>query len=242
MNIITTIVAGTTLATGAAALGAYDTVVGFDGGDPSGFTGNAFYESTGGNPDGNAHHNAQIFFNEIRTGGIGEPANDAFLGDYSGFSEVTFSVDVKTDSLTDFIGNEIARPIGISLIDRDIQGPSGASGVFFELGILGVNFTPGWTTLSVTIDDPTQMALPAGWVGFGDENPMTFEPQLPMGASFASVLAGVDEFKLTGAVPGFFFTFANFDVRIDNLSVTVPAPGTLAVIAPAAGVMMRRRR
>ncbi len=221
--------------------GPTSTVVGFDGGSNGGFQGNAFYEATGGNPDGRAHHLNDSFFNELRTGAIGEPSNDAFLGDYSPYNDITFSIDVKTDSLTDFIGNQIARPVGIKLIDRDIQGPSGASGIWFEMGILGVNFNSDWTTLSVSIADPTQTTLPAGWVGFGDEDPNTFETILPAGATFASVLASVDEMHITGAAPGFFFTNAFWDVSIDNITLTVPAPGSAALLG-FGGLMAARRR
>ncbi len=164
----------------------------------------------------------------LRTGGVGEPANNAFLGDYSPYTDVTISFDIRVDSLTNFLGDQIGREIGISLIDRDIMGPSGASGVFFSLGIVSAATTGDWTNLSVTIADPTQSALPAGWIGFGDEDPNTFEPILPPGATFASVLASVDEFQITGGVPGFFFTDANFDMRIDNVSITIPAPTGLA--------------
>lgn len=210
------------LATNAAA--ATNTVVGFDGGDPMGFTGNAFFEATGGNPGGAARHDGIFFFNDLRTGAPGEPANPGFLGDYSSFDTITFSVDVKTNLLTDFIGNPIVRSIGIALKDRDIMGPDGPSGVFFEVGLLGVDFTPDWTTLSVTIDDPASTTLPPGWIGFGDTDPNTFEPILPAGATFASVLASVDEFDVTGNVPGFFYTDAIFDVQIDNISVMVESP------------------
>lgn len=198
------------------------TTVGFDGGNPSGFTGNFTFPSSGGNPDGNARINGAFFFPSLRTGGLGEPANADFLGDYSGASSVTFSLDVKVDALqSPFTGNPTPRALGISLIDRDVQGPSGSSGVFFELAVLSSAAQPNWTTLSVTIDDPTATALPAGWTGFGDEDPGTFAPILPPGATFASVLASVDEVRITGAVPGFFFIDTFFDVRIDNLAVTL---------------------
>ena len=207
------------------AFGAETTTVGFDDGSDGGFTGNAYFEASGGNPGGVAHHLAEIFFNDLRTGGVGEPANDGFLGDYSTYTSVTFSFDIKTNSLTDYMGNQIARSIGIALKDRDIEGPSGASGVFFEIGIVGVNYTGEWTTLSVTIDDPMSETLPAGWIGFGDEDPDTYQPILPERATFASVLAGVDEFDITGAVPGYFFGFAFFDVLIDNVTVEVEDGG-----------------
>ena len=221
--------------------GASTAIVGFDGGAADGFSGNAVFEATGGNPGGAARHITDLNFNDLRTGASGEPANAAFLGDYSAHNSVTFSIDVKTNMLDSFAGNPIARPIGIALRDRDIQGGSGASGVFFELGVLGVNFTPDWTTLSVTIDDPTSTDLPPGWIGFGDEDPNTFEPVLPAGATFASVLASVDEFDVTGAAPGFFFGPAFWDVQIDNIAVAVPEPNaSLLLIFAFAG--LRRRR
>ncbi len=223
------------------ALAADTTVVGFDGGDNGGFSGNAIFEATGGNPGGAARHITDLFFNDLRTGGLGEPANTNFLGDFSGFTNIEFSFDIKTNMLDDFIGNPIARPVGIMLIDRDVQGPSGPSGIFIEMGIVGEAFTPDWTTLSVAIEDPTATDLPPGWIGFGDEDPNTFEPILPAGASFASVLASVDEFRITGAVPGFFFTNAFWDVQIDNISVTVPAPATGMLLATGLLAMRRRR-
>lgn len=208
------------------AYGAESTVVGFDGGDNEGFTGNALFEAEDGNPGGAARHVSDLFFNDLRTGALGEPANEAFLGDYSSFTSVTFSFDIRTNFLNDFAGNPIARSIGIALKDRDIMGGSGASGVFFEVGLVGVAFTPEWTTLVVTIDDPMSATLPAGWIGFGDEDPDTYQPILPEGATFATVLAGVDEFDITGAVPGYFFTNAFWDVQIDN--ITVIATGTVS--------------
>lgn len=224
MNLATPLSALAALLLGASALAQSSTVEGFDGGSDGGFTGNAFFEANGGNPDGNAHHFALIFFNELRTGGIGEPVNPNFVGDYSGFDSVTFSVDIKVDSITDFIGNDISRPFGLKLIDRDIMGPSGPSGVYVDLAVLSSFNQPNWTQVSATIDDPTSATLPPGWIGFGDEDPMTFAPILPAGATFASVLASVDEVHLTGATPGFFFGNANFDMRIDNVSLQIGDP------------------
>jgi hypothetical protein len=228
----------------AAALAASSTFVGFDGGTDGDFAGNAYFEAAGGNPGGNAHFLIENFGIELRTGGIGEPSNPNFLGDYSAFGSVTFGVDVRVASLT-FGGSQIAREIGITLIDRDVQGPDGASGVFFLLDYISRATHGDWTTLSVTIDDPTQTGLPPGWIGFGDYDPVTFMPVLPDGATFASVLAGVDEFRLTSFQPGYFYGFTNFNVRVDNLYVAVtpiPAPGALLLLASGLVALARRRR
>jgi hypothetical protein len=221
-------------------------VVGFDGGSNEGFTGNFVFEATGGNPDGTARTvpTSSIFFPSLRTGGVGEPTNIAFVGDFSSFTSVSFAFDVRVDSITDFIGNQIARPFGVMLIDRDIQGPDGPSGVFFETPTLSASSQPDWTTYSVTINDPTSNDLTPGWIGFGDTDPNTFEPILPPGATFATVLASVDEFRLTGAVPGFFFNDAFFDMRIDNVSITtsIPEPSALGVILVTGLFVTGRRR
>ena len=92
------------------------TTEGFDGGTDGGFTGNAFYEANGGNPDGNAHFQVTAFGLSLRTGGPGNLSNPGFLGDYSSFGQVRFSFDVQVDSITNFFGGEIPAAIGISLI------------------------------------------------------------------------------------------------------------------------------
>ena len=210
-----------------------DTVAGFDGGSDDGFIGNAFFEATGGNPGGNAHHFVNAFGMSLRTGGVGEPANPGFLGDYSPFSNITFGVDVMVNSIAGLNG-ELPRNLGLMLIDRDIQGANGASGIWYTLDTISQATHSNWTHLEVTITDPTQIALPPGWIGFGDEDPNTFEPILPAGASFATVLAGVDELRISTFEPGFFFTFADFDVRLDNISVTL---GSSAVPEPGCGIL-----
>ena len=47
------------------AYAASSTVVGFDGGDSGGFSGNAVFEATGGNPGGAARHITDLFFNDL---------------------------------------------------------------------------------------------------------------------------------------------------------------------------------
>ncbi len=218
------------------------TIVGFDGGDPSGFEGNAFFEANGGNPDGNAHHVNDSFGQELRTGGPGNPVNSAFLGNYGQYASIDLALDVHVEFINDFIGNPIIREIGVMLIDHDTVGPDGPAGVFYNMGLISANHNPDWTTLAFTIDDTASATIPAGWVGFGDTN-ASFEPVLPAGASFASVLADVDEFRITTFVPGFFYTNSFWDMRIDNVSINkVPAPGAMALLSVGALATTRRRR
>jgi hypothetical protein len=218
------------------------TVVGFDNGDPSGFGGNAFFVGGDGNPGGNAHHFNDSFGQTLRTGGPGNPLNSAFVGNYGAVDSVTIGFDLRVDSITNFIGNEIVQSIGIMLIDHDTQGPNGSAGVFFDLGLIGASLQSDWTHLEVTIDDTSSMALPTGWIGFGDEN-QNFEPVLPNGATFASILSSVDEFQITTFVPGFFFTNSFWDMRIDNVSISnIPTPGALALFGLSGIACLRRRR
>jgi hypothetical protein len=193
-------------------------IVGFRDGAPRGFTGNAYFQPAGGNPAGAAHFLIENVGIELRTGGVGEPINPRFIGDYSGFDSVTLGFDVIVESLA-FGGSEIAREIGVELLDHDVQGPDGPAGVYFLLDYLSLATHGDWTRLSVTIDNPTQSDLPPGWIGFGDYDPVTFEPRLPPGATFASVLASADEFRVTSYQPGWFYGFTDFNVRVDNIFV-----------------------
>ena len=66
--------------------------------------------------------------------------------------------------------------------------------------------------------------MPAGWGGYGAEDPNTFEPILPEGVTFADVMASVDELAFTTYEPGWFYGPTVFDVRIDNLRIERSAP------------------
>lgn len=107
--------------------------------------------------------------------------------------------------------------------------------------MVGVGPNPDWETRSVTFD-PKSSTLPPGWVGFGDTDPGTLEPRLPAGVTFADIFAGVDEFAVTGAVPGYFFTDAFFGLRIGNIFVDVPAPGAAALFGLGGLIAAGRRR
>ncbi len=145
--------------------------------------------------------------------------NAAYIGDYSQFDSVTLSVDVKVD-LIQFFGQDVSRPWLIELRNYDLaQGGYPWTSVWFKFADISAANHGDWTTFSVTIDDPTSAVLPAGWRGYGADDPVTFEPILPAGVTFADVLAGIDEVALTTGEPGFFFGFTDFDMVLDNIRI-----------------------
>ncbi len=178
-------------------------------------------------------------------------ANDdaAWTGDYT-TSPFSFSVDVDSQVVGGFF--PATRDMVLELRDYD-NPPTGFPyvSVFYDLGDISTgSVTPtggvagsGFVNLAVTVEDPTQADLPTGWGGYGAENPVTFEPELPAGRTFANVLAGVDEVALTTLTPGFFFSFNDYNVALDNPTITlVPEPTSAMAALIGAGVFLRRRR
>jgi hypothetical protein len=57
------------------------------------------------------------------------------------------------------------------------------------------------------------------------------------------VLGGVDEIAFSTLLPDFFFTNDDYDMTLDNITIsTVPAPSALALIGLSGLVGTRRRR
>ncbi len=212
------------LAAGASIASATTTTVTFDSGaegwsGPSGIGGATTIEAAGGNPGANM----RTIFNDF---GITfrNDTNTAFVQDLSQYDSFTISIDTKVDFLN-FFGQDVSRPWLVELRDYDnvTTGYPWVS-VWFKFADISQASTGSWTTFSVTVTEPQSAALPAGWGGYGDEDPMTFEPILPADRTFADVLAGVDEIVFTTLEPGFFFGFTDHTVRIDNISIVKAAP------------------
>lgn len=169
--------------------------------------------------------------------------NADYLGDYTTADSITISIDVQVEYMN-FFGQDVSRPWLVELRDFDTaQGGYPWTSAWFLFDNISQANNPGWTTYSVTFD-PNSTDLPAGWGGYGAEDPNTFEPILPDGVTFADVLSGVDEMVFTTLQPGFFFGFTDHTVGIDNISITrtVPAPSALALIGLGGLVGTRRRR
>jgi hypothetical protein len=171
--------------------------------------------------------------------------NDSFVGDLTALGAIEFSIDVNAYGIQ-FDGRDVTRELVLEL--RDYDNPAEFmpyTSVWYDLGTL----TPksGWQTLSVTIADTTSNVLPAGWGGYGAEDPVTYEPVLPEGRTFANVLAGIDEIVFTSFVPGYFYGFTSFDVAVDNISIRqvtapVPEPAAGGLLAAGLGLLAWRLR
>lgn len=228
-SLVTAALAGL-LSTGAHAVGT--TVVDFSSGS-GGWTG---FQGVGGGTtvDASLGNAAPALHTVLENFGIAfSNSSAAFTGDYSLASSITFSLDVLANSIT-YFGSNVSRSLILELRDFDsaINGYPYAS-VWITLGTLNAVTAPGWQHLSVTIADTASPTLPAGWGGYGDEDDLA-NPRLPAGVTFASILKGVDEIAFSTLVPGYAYGFTDFDVAIDNVSVTaitaVPEPGSMALM------------
>ncbi len=204
---------------------------------PQGIGGSTYIDNTGGN-GGGAGYRTQFnnFGIDFRNN-----TNSAFIGDFTGFDEVTVSFDLKVDQIGTFL--PVSRPFVLEMRSTTLaSGGYPWASAYFLFDWYGQDSFDGYTTLSTTFD-PNAVALPAGWGGYGAEDPVTFEPMLPDGVTYADIMANVDEMAITTLLPGYFFSFDDYDFTLDNISIsTVPAPSALALIGLGGMVGTRRRR
>jgi len=204
---------------------------------PQGPGGASFIDAGNGNP-------APSYRTQFNNFGItfSNNSNPDFIGDYTAAPSVTISTDVLT-TLINFFGQDVSRDWVLEL--RDYDNPPGGFpwvSVWYDYADISAA-QPGWRNFSVTIADTSATDLPPGWGGYGAEDPVTFEPELPADRTFTSVLAGVDEIAFTTLTPGFFFGFSDHDVSIDNLTVQfIPEPGTSLLLALPAAILLIRKR
>jgi hypothetical protein len=195
---------------------------------------------------GNTGANMDVFLLDVFGAETRNNTNADFLGDYTRFgSSIELTVDMKITSIHQGFnpGFELPRELVVDVRDYDNNNGLPWTSVWFTLGLLHAPTNSDWATYSVIIDDTSATDLPAGWGGYGDEDPNTFEPILPTDRTFESVLASVDELAFTTFVPGFFFGFTNFDMQVDNVGIrTIPAPSTGVAMLGLAGFAARRRR
>lgn len=234
----TTVLSTLALLTGAA-MGAHTHSVSFDNG-AEGFVPSAGLNtifSDGGNGGAYLNTITETFGAQWWT-----DSNDAFLGDYTQYESVTLSIDVRAD-LIQFFGQDVTRSLAVELRNhRYAAGIFEYGSAFFVLDrdISAAN-NGEWTTFSVTFD-PTSAELPDGWTGYGGSNDAD-GPVLPDGATFADVLRNIDQFVFTTQVPLERYPFTNFDISVDNISITTtPAPSALGLLGLGALAGGRRKR
>jgi len=176
-------------------------------------------------PDGNPGNAYQTVFNNF---GItfSNTTNPAFVGDYTQYESITISIDVRVDYLN-FFGTDVSRSWLL-----DLRNQTAAQGsdypwfsTFFVFDTISQAQNSNWTTFSVTFD-PNSESLPTGWGGYGAEDPNTFEPILPPGQTFASILSDVTEIAFTTFEPGYFYGFSDHTILIDNITITTTTGST----------------
>ena len=173
-------------------------------------------------------------------------ASNPLVGDVSRHGgDLRVQVDVRVSALRNFFGNAIPPsnfPLTLQLTDIGDPNNFEDDASVYLVGAGLPTEGAGWQTRTFTIPDVTSLTLPPGWGGAGAEDPITFEPILPEGRTYADVLASVDDVRLTTFVPGYFYGFNFWEVGFDNVRISrVPAPASLAVLG-AIGAFGRRRR
>jgi hypothetical protein len=188
--------------------------VGFEAG-PEGWSLNGWdtVTPTGGNPDARLHWD-----NFIDTFGMSArtESHKAFIGDYTQKGPVTLAIDFQVNFIQLF--GPVSRDLAVILYDDDGFAGAPPAAVWTLLGTLDGNGMP-WTTFQANVTDVLSDTLPAGWQGYGDYDPKTFEPILPPGRTWSNVLQGIDRIEFTTFVPGWFFLSTFFDLSIDNVSI-----------------------
>jgi hypothetical protein len=212
---------------------------GWEGTQPADGIGGSAIDITQGN-------GAPAYRTKINNFGItfANSTNADFVHDYTAAPAVTFGIDVLTQRVQ-YFGQDVTRDLVLEL--RDYDGASNGlpyTSVWYTVGTLDASVA-GWQHYSVTIDATSSIGLPSGWGGYGAEDAVG-NPFLPADRSFASVLGGVDEVVFTTYKPGFMYGFTDFDVSVDNISVSaVPEPAEYAMLGAGLmlmGAVARRRR
>ncbi len=199
--------------------------------------GSSVIEQSGGNPGAYARTIFNNFGIEWWTN-----TNQDFLGDFTQYSSVTVSVDVKVNNIS-FFGTPAPRNLILDLRSFS-QAPQGYPFASVWYTLTEMQSGQDWSTYSVTFD-PNATDKPDGWGGYGAEDPNTFEPKLPENLTFADIMSSVEEMAFTTYEPGWMYGFTDFDIGIDNIRIDatlIPAPSAALAILGLAGLAAGRRR
>lgn len=171
-------------------------------------------------------------------------SNQAFIGDYTQFSDVTLSFDVRVDSHT-FGSQHVDTEFVLELRNYDLSdGSNPWVSMWIVLDTLPSPMTD-FETLSVNFD-PNGPLSPE-WRGFGSADPdyPYYYPTLPDGITPQDVFMNVQEISLHTHNWDNGYLASNFTVSVDNMSIfatTIPTPGTVSLAALGLAGLARRRR
>ncbi|MCE7973252.1 MAG: hypothetical protein DYG92_02840 [Leptolyngbya sp. PLA1] len=158
-------------------------------------------------------------------------ANDTapeLLGDLTrhGGEYLSLELSVRVSRFDNFFGDPMdpsLRPLVLQLIDEgNSSDPTDDVSVYF-VGEGCPRQGEEWRTRRFSIPLYGHEALPAGWGGTGDEDPTTFEPRLPPGRTYGSVIRSVDRLQFTTLQPGYFYAPSFWEAGFDSVLVA-PAP------------------
>lgn len=136
-----------------------------------------------------------------------------------------FAMDVQAAEISLF-GSPVNSTLIVEFVDSDdADVDQGYVSVFHVLGQIPGPYGKDWRTVTAEVTDLNSSQLPKGWQGSGEFHPETHQPQLPANRTFASVLAGADEVRLTTFVPGMVYHVdIVYNLRMDNVVWTFDVP------------------
>jgi hypothetical protein len=195
---------------------------GFNDG-PGAFTGNCEFQASGGNPGGQMYVPFMDFWGlTIRTD---EGVTNALTGDLTRHGgALEMSIDIQVLQLNNWFGDPM-DPNNFPVVFQFVDATDPIVSVYWTgPGMPGTG--NGWTNYVCAIPDPTSTTLPPGWGGTGDEDPVTFEPRLPAGRTYTSVLRNVGEVRVTTMQPGWFYVSSFWEAGWDNVELRLAGGGT----------------
>ena len=126
--------------------------------------------------------------------------SSGLLGDLTQHASLRVSFDLRNFLFINFFGDPIdpeSRPIILELHDEgDPENWEDNVSVWFR-GLPMPSMDDGWVRYEMTIPVPAGGEMPEGWGGTGDEDPVTYEPRLPAGRTFRSVLQNVTQVRIS---------------------------------------------